>query len=270
MAVSAAPDSAGCIGSTKIKSPGAICRSWRERCGESWPSNIRRNYATSVGRFPAWSGPSMMPSCRGPPTLPCICIKCRTSPRATSSRLGWESRSWEKPWLCPGATVLAAWTAAGAQARQRFQSQPAGGRGDAGPLPGHSAELATPLSALQRGDGKCSARTENSAGGKDPRQRLHPTAPGASLGGSAGARTEPSLPRLPPRAGCLSRVSGCEARSEGLYSTQAKGDLRMDQRTDPDACSGLGRSHATPSRHRQAPGGGNLVTKKRSYAAGKI
>ncbi len=58
-------------------------------------------------------------------------------------------------------------------------------------------------SALQRRDGMCGAGTENSAGGKDPRQRPDHEASGASLGGSAGARTEPSLPRLSPGACCL-------------------------------------------------------------------
>jgi hypothetical protein len=48
-----------------------------------------------------------------------------------------------------------------------------------------------------------------------------------------------SLP-LPVRAGRLRGVSWCEAGSDGLYSPQANGDLRLDRRTGYDACQGLG------------------------------
>jgi hypothetical protein len=82
--------------------------------------------------------------------------------------------------------------------------------------------------------------------------------------GGGGARTEPSLPRLSQRACCLQGVSGCEASPEGLYSSQAKGDLRLDQRTHHDAYPGLGGSHSKPSRNSAASCCGNLVTEKRS------
>jgi hypothetical protein len=106
--------------------------------------------------------------------------------------------------------------------------------------------------------------TENSAGGKDPRSPPDHGVPGASLGGEVGARTEPPPPRLSRRASRLPGVSGCEASSADLYSSQAKGDLRLDQRTAPDAHPRLGRSHPTPSRNSTPSRGRNLVTEKRS------
>ena len=57
-------------------------------------------------------------------------------------------------------------------------------------------------------------------------------------------------------------VSECEASREGLYSAEAKGDLRLDQRTDHDARPGLGGPHVTPSRNSTASGGGNLAIEK--------
>ncbi len=120
-----------------------------------------------------------------------------------------------------------------------------------------------PVSALQRWDGTRGPGTETSAGGEAPRQRSDPGVPGARLGGGVGARTEPSPPPLSRWASGLQGVSGCEARPEGVYSPQAKGGLRWDQRTDPDAHAGPGGSHPASSRNSPASGGGNLVTKQR-------
>jgi hypothetical protein len=78
-----------------------------------------------------WSGRWMTRSWRGSPTTPGICIKCKTSPRATSSRPGWESTSWERPWLftwsncscrmdrrwCSNATMLPTLSILGPQQR---------------------------------------------------------------------------------------------------------------------------------------------------------
>ncbi len=94
-------------------------------------------------------------------------------------------------------------------------------------------------------------------------QRPGPGVPGARLGGGVGARPEPSPPPLPRGASCLQGVSGCEASAAGVYSSHAKGGLRWDQRTDPDAHAGPGSAHPTSSRNRPASGGGNVVTKQR-------
>ena len=119
-----------------------------------------------------------------------------------------------------------------------------------------------PLSALQRRDGMRDPGTENAAGGADPRPWPRPGVPGARLGGGVGTRPEPSPPPLPRGARCLQGVPGCEASAAGVYSSHAKGGLRWDQRTDPDAHSGPGSAHPASSRNRPASGGGNVVAKQ--------
>jgi hypothetical protein len=75
---------------------------------------------------------------------------------------------------------------------------------------------------------------------------------------------QPAVDEVLARYLVMQGVSGCQASPEGLYSPQAKGGLRCDQRTDSEAHSGPGGSHPTASRNRPASGGGNLVTKQRS------
>ena len=93
--------------------------------------------------------------------------------------------------------------------------------------------------------------------------RADPGLPGARLGRGAGARAEPPPSSLSRRASGLPGIPGCAVSPEGVYSPQAKGDLRGDQRTDPDVDGEPVRSDSTASRNRPASGGGNLVTKQR-------
>ena len=120
-----------------------------------------------------------------------------------------------------------------------------------------------PVSAVQRRDGTRGPGAETAAGGADPRQRSDPGLPGARLGRGAGARAEPPPSSLSRRASGLPGIPGCAVSPEGVYSPQAKGDLRGDQRTDPDVDGEPVRSDSTASRNRPASGGGNLVTKQR-------
>jgi|GEM_PF-2754414 len=120
-----------------------------------------------------------------------------------------------------------------------------------------------PVSAVQRRDGTRGPGTETAAGGEDPRQRADPGLPGARLGGGAGARAEPPPSSLSRWASGLPGIPGCAVSPEGVYSPQAKGDLRGDQRTDPDADGEPVRSDSTASRNSPASRGGNVVTKQR-------
>jgi hypothetical protein len=66
------------------------------------------------------------------------------------------------------------------------------------------------------------------------------------------------------RARRLRGVSGCEVSTAGVYSAHAKGDLRCDQRTHPDAPAGPGGADPASSRNSPASDGGSVVPKQRS------